>query len=450
MDQKLIQSILYVVGATACSVWIVYRNPARHRFIAFAFCVWILAVGVLSTDVFTIPLPKSFGFQLQFNRVLLILFGIYVVASLFHLRRKSETIGLHAYEYYLISFFCAFLIVLAIHVLLGNIDTKDLLVTYLGWLTFLVFYGTAKKITDVRFARAVFAALIIAGIVNSIVGIMQFFVDENFLRVGAERVAFAGRLRSSGILDAEYTYSYFILTSVVTSLIFLRNRLLKTSIVALGLTGIFLSFHRMSWSITMIVLAWYWFVTSTLRSRLIVFLLSLAVSLVLLLGEIPLFSVSTSSELASERLFQDTITGRVNLLEVAMERISQFWLYGVGSKTSDIYFFDVISSGEKYAATGQVGGIHNLYVNIAYFYGIPVVGLLVLFLISAMGYFARAMRIGGMALFVPGALLVFFSLGNMTNFFFLSSHLALLLGLLLGVGRGLFKEELELQNLLAS
>lgn len=447
MDKNYLLFVAYVIFSACAAGVIIRKSSPKHRVITFLFCVWIIAGDILNTHNFVIPIGNFAGFELQYTRILFLALTLYLIYREFIGRRHLATgTRICHYEIYLSLYFVLSLVAMLYH-LSRSLTLKEITVVYSGWLTFLVFYYTAKNTADLGFVKAVFYSVLCVGILSSLVSIIQFFIDPYFMRTAMGRVAFAGKLRSDGLFTAEYTQSYFLIPAIMVTLTTIKNKW-RYLLVGVFLIGILLTFHRMSWIITSLTIAGYYLLCASKREKIF------AIGGIMILSLIMVFIVSLmstvlniNSDFVSERLFSDTISGRTTIYEVAFHRMQNTWLFGVGSVRTNVYYADILRSGVVWAATGEIGGIHNLFLNMGYFYGLPVVFSFCIFLISTTIFFAKKMHRFGSFYFVPTATIGMFILANLSNWFYLNMQFPLLLSIILGISIAVYQKRLNIHEI---
>ena len=449
MDKYYLLLVAYVIFSTCIAGIIIRTTSPKHNVVAFIFCVWIIAGAVLKTRNFVIPLGSFAGFELQFERILLFSFTIYLIYEKLignlHTTIYTRTCR---YEIYLYMYFFLSFAVMLFH-LSQSLTSKDILIIYSGWLTFLVFYHTVKHSADLGFVKAIFYALLCVGVLSTLVGIIQYFIDPYFIRVGAEREAFSGRLRANGVFSAEYDNSYFLIPATVVALTTVKNKY-RYPLIGIYLIGILLTFHRMSWIITILTFAGYYLFCAPKREKIfaiggILILILIVLYIVFLLPT----GLNINKDFVYNRLLQDTTSGRFNMDEMAFHRIQNAWLLGVGSVRTNTYYADMSKAGMRGFATGEIGGIHNLFLNMGYFYGLPVVISFCAFLFSGTIYFARKMKQCGSFYFIPTAAVVMFILANLSNFFYLNLDVSVLLSIILGTSIAVYQKRLNIHEIIA-
>jgi O-antigen ligase len=295
--------------------------------------------------------------------------------------------------------------------------------------------------------ETILKTLLIVGVISSVVGVYQFFINPDFLRWGFELGAFASFKRANGIYWAEYLQGSFLLISVVSAMIIMKGSIKKVLVIVLLVTGIVLTFHRATWIITIIVFLVYLVLVK--RIRLWQFIGLCVVSIILVRVFLDVNSSFSrefeDSSFVTERLSVDTWTDRIMLYNMALRKIPQYFFFGVGSAKSDIYLHGVMEmGGDIEVASGEVGGIHNFYLLTAFFYGVPTALLLVMFCIGCLMYFVKKTRPGRVFYMISLAAMLIYFLQNIVNMFFLHHEYGLLLAILIGMGVAVYKKKLHL------
>jgi hypothetical protein len=419
--------IVYVSLAMCLAAGITYLNSPKHKFITFVFALWILAVQVLGTDMFTISFAKSTGFDLQFNRILLISFVLYLAWSKTKEMIRGERSHSYSFEKLLVLYYFLSLIVFLVH-LNGVLTLREFVVVYSGWLTFGVFYFTLKCTVDEGMIKSILQALLLMGVFSAIIAVLQFSFDSNFMRIGIAREAFGGKIRSNGLFVAEYYQGYFLIPATIVAMVYLRSIALKTAVIAVNLVGIVLTFHRMSWIIALLIMVIYSLASRKKKAKPVYIVAALLT--VLATGYAMKSSLDTRSSFVLERLLSDTVSGRFRFYEVAIARIQTNWLTGVGNTNTNAYYFDVLRSGQRFDSSGEnVANIHNLFLNMGYFFGLPVLLSFCLFIFSMMKHFWKKALDDGKFYFIASGVVFMFICANLTNWFYLNTDVALLMAI---------------------
>lgn len=133
---------------------------------------------------------------------------------------------------------------------------------------------------------------------------------------------------------------------------------------------------------------------------------------------------------------------------MVLRNIPQNWLIGFGSRKSEVYYYGMLEAGAgKRVTMGERGGIHNGYLSIMFYNGIPSLILYLLFNFLIFLYFWRLARFKHIFYFIPLFVLIMNILSNLTNGFPLSSDLGLLLAVFLGIGVAVYQKNIDVSRL---
>jgi O-antigen ligase len=447
---NIIYLYIYVFLTFLIAVYLILKSGPTHKYITFIIAYWILAGSVLNTEYFIIDIERL-PFDLQPNRIIFILFTIYLIlvwaGKIKNVRVKTRE---PKFEKYLFLYISLSIVIDVIHTV-DILTTKDIILNSTQILTFLVIYLVLKRTADREMINVFIKSLLIACIFSSLIGIYQFLVNPFFFRLGSERLAYAGLLRSNGIFHAEYIQSYFLIMGIVLILFTIPKKLLKYSLLIIFLTAIIFTFHRMSWIVLIIILTLYLIEVKKKKVWQMAALGSIAILLVfLLLSNFPSkLTEVRNSPFIQDRLFADTMTGRIGYYKMVLRNIPQNWLIGFGSRKSDVYYYGMLEAGaSKSYALGEEGGIHNGYLEIMFYNGIPSLILYLLFNFLIFLYFWRLAGFKHIFYFIPLFVLIMNILSNLTNGFPLSSDLGLLLAVFLGIGVAAYQKNIDMSRLI--
>ena len=441
---------IYVFFTFFIAVYLTLKSNPAHKFITFIITYWLLAGSVLNTEYFIIDI-KSLPFDLQPPRIIFILFTTYLIL-VWAGRIKNVKVNTQEpkFERYLFIYIFLSIVVTSIHTI-DLLGFKDLVLNSTKIFTFLIIYLVLKRTADERMIKTLFRALIIVCIFSSIIGIYQFLVNPLFFRLGSERGAFGGLMRSNGIYHAEYIQSYFLIPGIILTLFTVRSKLFRNTLIGLFLFGIIFTFHRSSWIITILLFILFFINAQKKKVWQMVTVGGIVVFFILLFSSIFLPNISNvkRSPFVQERLLADTATGRIALYSMAIKELPESWLFGVGSFKSDAYYSGVLSAGGgKAVASGERGGIHNLYIGMAYFSGLPVIIMFILFLTMVFSYFWRLSKTVSIFFLIILFDVIKYIVLNMTNSFGLSVNLGLLLAIYLGIGVAVYQKNIDMSRLL--
>jgi hypothetical protein len=439
---------IYVFIALLISIYLTIKNNPDNKFITFIIAFWILAGSVLNTEYFIIDI-KSLPFDFQPTRIIFILFCIYLLITYITEHDKEQVNVKNAkFEIFLYLFIFLSIIVDTIHTL-DILTLKDLILNATNILTFLVIYLVLKIKADGGMVKVFGKALLIVCTISSLIGIYQFLFDPLFCNVGFLREAFGRSYRSNGIFHAEYIQSYFLIPGIILALLTMHKSLLKYTLVSLFLLGIIVTFHRMSWIITIALIVFYHI---EVKKRKVWQVISVVVCIgVALLYFSSMLSLNLNkfrrSSLVRERLLSDTMSGRMAFYGMVIKKIRQSWLIGFGSEKSKTYYYGMLEAGApKSYAIGEKGGIHNGHLDVMFYRGIPVFLVYSLFLILAFHYFWNLSKYEHVLYFIPLSETIKFILSNMTNSFSLNSDIGILFAIITGCGIAVFQKNIDMSE----
>lgn len=441
---------IYVVVTFLITAHLTLKSNSSNKYITFIIAYWILAGSVLNTSYFIIDI-QSLPFDFQPDRIIFILFSIYLFFTYIseHNSERFNTENLK-FEKYLYIYIFLSITVDIIHTI-GVLSLKDVILNATKIFTFLVIYLVLKRTADREMLKVAGKALLIVCTISSLIGIYQFLIDPFFFRIGSERIAFAGYLRSNGIFGSELSQSYFLIPGIVVTLFTIRNNLLKYGLIALFSLSIIFTFHRMSWIITILTLALYLIKVKKKNAWQII---AVGVYLVVALTYFSsVFSLNLTnisrSDLVQERLLEKTMSDRITYYTMVLKKIPQSWLIGFGSRKSKVYYSGMLEVEPSYAS-GERGGIHNGYLAIMFYRGIPVMILYTFFLILAFYNFWTLAKFKHIFYFIPSFELVKYILLNITNSVDLYNDLGLLFAIFLGTGVAVYQKNIDMSDVIVN
>ena len=373
---------IYIFVTFLIAIYLTLRNNPAHKYITFIIAYWLLAGSVLNTEYFIIDI-KRLPFDLHPRRVIFILFSIDLILVWVggHKDKKNKLQG-PKFERYLVLYVFLSIIVTLIHTM-GIVGVKEAIVSATSIFAFLVIYLVLKRTSDRGMIRVFFKALLIVCTISSLIGICQFLFDPLFFRLGSERQAFSSFLRSNGVYHAEYIQSYFLLPGIILALFTIRTNLLKYTLIVLFLLGVILTFHRMSWIITILLFALY-LIEVKKKNVWQMITVGIAVALVFLFSAMffPRLTEIERSSFVQDRFLADTMTERMSFYGLIFKNFSTSWLIGFGSGRSNVYYKIMSEAGmDEEWCRAERGGIHNLYLAIMFFKGVPVLIVFLMFIV---------------------------------------------------------------------
>jgi hypothetical protein len=424
----------YVLFAFIAAAVLTFSGTKKYRLITFIISFWILGGSIIHLGAYNLPL-RMLGGEMQIKRFVLLILTPYLIFLTFlkpQSREKMETLPFEKYFYALVGWY---IIVTGYHFFNGLFTKREFIGVVEGMMVVFIFYLIIRRTADASILKVIGRAIILASVLSSLVALVQFFGNTWFMRVGGALPAFGGKFRSNGIFHTEYTHSYVTIGALIVSLVGMRPGKLKVMIIGLLLAGIAVSFHRMSWLITVFVILGYLILHKRKSLRLITLVFPFVVSAVLFLALelFPVIDYLEGTSFYSERLTANTWETRQKLNEMVFRQLDEIAFVGAGSTKSHLYYYSIMDAdmGEEWA-TGARGGFHNLYVYYLFVYGIPFVVLFGVFLFSIVKFFFKQIA-GGLPIFlVPLLFMVMFIIMNLSNSFPLEADFGFYVGLFLG------------------
>jgi len=379
-----------------------------------------------------------FGFDLQPRRLLFLVLAGVLIFSFINPKRpkgsehKQKNSTINSFELWMIIFF-----VIAIFSQIININlvgTRITIANITNMAAFALVYICAKKYMTTEAFGVLLKGLLIFAVISSLIGILQFFVDDQFFRLGSYRGGVTGFVRSNGLFVSEYEQGMYLAIALPIGIGILSNRYLKILYVGILALGVFVTLHRMSAIAFILALMITWFLS--IKDDIGKIALSLLVVSLVLVGLILISWTNVTSQgfldtLINERLLVDNTTIRMDLNEFAVELIKKYPL-GIGDYFTEIYDNEARLNQIDTLDYGALR-IHNGYLAAGVKYG--VLGLLTfsIFLFSTALFFIRRRVELDWMWYVPVISILVIVIFNLTqDFSFLGNSATILWALLLG------------------
>jgi len=278
-------------------------------------------------------------------------------------------------------------------------------------------------------------SIVIGAVLASFTGLIQFFIDPMFLRVGDQRLAFGSTIRSNGIFINEYLNAYFLITAMTWVMVTYKNGLLKNGLLALFTLGVLFSFQRMSWLIlTIVVFIYIVFIQRVAIGKLI----ALGLTGIAVLITIFLFFRADimNSTLVKQRL-SEPINSRGGYYATAIGNVGKKPMFGFGGKNNETYYYAMLLiTHDRDRATGITGDFHSGYFSTMFFYGLPAFLAFIGIVLSSIFYFGKLLN-KNLIFSIPFLVALLYGIGNLTNTFLLDAYLCLLFAIHMGIGQKL-------------
>ena len=431
--------LIYTIFALISITYVVCK--ARNKLIIGLFSFWLFGYPILANPKYEINI-KLFNFVLLPNRIILLplLFIVFftLIRNISRRNRFSSAIVTNNhylfYEIWIVLYFIAIFVSEIISY--DRIGFRTVIQAISDPLVFLLFYFSMRWLITPKDFDLLLRSILGFAIISSIVGLVQFFVDPGFLRIGVYRWAFGHYIRSNGLFSAEYDQGFFQISSLLICFIIYRNRLMQIIFVLVSSAAVFVTMHRLSWAtwgIALIIIGYYKLKTSKY------ILLKLNIGLLILIG---VFSIATT--IISRNHFLDALVGRLtaNTLIVRMDYyrfafdVIRNNPFGVGIYWTPYYNQLAYSKGmpfnyENYAHP-LAFVVHNGFLSAGVLHG--VIGFITFFLFTfgTILFFLGKFRKDSNIFLLPFGMSIIFLMYNLTqDFSDFGSQIMILYGVLL-------------------
>ena len=205
--------------------------------------------------------------------------------------------------------------------------------------------------------------------------------------------------------------------------------------------GVISSFQRMSWIVLSLVLITY--LVSIRRMALQKLLVLGLAGLSLLIGVALFFYRDIAqSALVQDRLV-DSIDGRKGYYGLVLNNIHKKPVFGYGNLKNDVYYENMLRiTGSRDRATAESGDLHSGYFSALFLYGIPAAAFFILFVVSAVYHYSRAITVNRYFI-IPFLVSILYMIGNLTNTFLFLKYISILFAIHIGIGMGIEKIRLQ-------
>ena len=423
-------ALVFILGV----LW-VYRSELKYKFEAFVI-VFYMMTGNLN-DILTFAIPGVSAFEIQPDRFLLLMFSVFLFRRAFY--SKEKIIPKNAWT---IPWFMVMLILYCLFKsisLFSHVDTiklSEIIIKSLHVVNILLIIFCLRLIYTPELIKIFEKAIIVGAITTSIASLIQMGYDPMFVRMGDIRIAFGDVYRVNGIFNAEYYSSYFLIIAATWVLLKFKNERKKIGLVILFSLGIFMTFHRMSWALYLLIFGIYFLFYA--RPQWDKLLLAGTTGLTVLLFLFITFQREiVNSTLVKERVTEE-VGSRFGYYSMVYENIEDKPILGFGNHNNEVYYYNMLHiTRMPDRATGKTGGIHSGYLSAMFYYGIPAFIFFTLFVLSTIYYFGRLfLKTGNVFFLIIFFLSLIFGFANISNTLLFKESLGLQLAIYLGLGLG--------------
>jgi hypothetical protein len=334
-------------------------------------------------------ISTPFDFDLQPTRLVFLLIMAFFV---YHSRELLRELVCRAGQ---VLFFekmlIGFLLVAIVSLAMSSLSVRIVLVQATSLLAFPSFYLLAKRyITGHQDIAILLSMFVYFAVLSVAAALVQFFIDPEFFRVSAQRLAYGETYRANGFFPGEYEQGIFLSCMAALVVYSMRNWFLRLFLLAIFSLGVFVTMHRGSWIIFVFVVIYMSVlaIKNPSNSQKRAYLLASVFGAAALLSAGTFMTkspVDVSSDFMQDRFLTDTLSIRVNLLDFGMYVIRHN-PFGVGDYQAEEYWQLYYQYGLRYHM-GTPLVIHNGYLAATAKHGIIGGVFFVLFLLSGLSYY---------------------------------------------------------------
>ncbi|MGB5419011.1 O-antigen ligase family protein [Algibacter sp.] len=427
--------VFFILAALA-SLYLVIKSKSRYKFEIFFLTFYLLTGN--TNSLLTLKIPGFSLFEIQPERFLFFVFSYLILRKSLFAKTKFSIYINGKTPWFMVALF-GFIISLIVSqiVNISHVGIGPVLKNILDALNFLVIIIAIQLMADKASYDLVGKTIIIGAIVSTIISLIQLTIDPYFLRIGDNRLAFGGVLRSNGIFSTEYFNSYYLIIAISWALITIKNNLLKIGLVCFFSLGVISSFQRMSWIILILVILTYliYIKKMAIEKLLLAGLTSLAILLSL---SIFYYQDIMNSSLVKERL-SESVDGRKGYYSMVLDNIGKKPIFGYGDLKNEVYYINLLRiTGDRDRATATTGDLHSGYFSSLFLYGIPACTFFILFVVLAVFYYSKSIN-ENLYFVIPFLVAIIYMVGNLTNTFLFFKHITFLFAVHIGIGMGINK-----------
>ena len=421
-------------GIAVCiSLWLVSRCQSNYKPELFFLSFYFLTGN--ANELLTLSIPGLSFFEIQPDRFLFLLFSFLLARRLLFSRGELPlkfTGRMPGFKIALYLYVAWIIISQIYHT--NDLGVSDVILSCIYAINVLILIYGLQLITDRESLRVIGTVIVIGAVVTSLVSLVQISVDQLFMKIGDQRIAFGSTLRSNGIFNNEYCNAYFIITALAWTLTTVKNSRIKYLLYALFAAAVFSTFMRMSWLILIIISAIYF-----LKIEKIAFEKLAVLGLVGIISLLTLFIVYNreimNSGIVKERL-SEAPDSRLGYYKMVTDNIGKKPLFGYGGKNNELYYYSMLLiTHSRKRATGEEGDIHSGYFSSLFYYGVPGLLFFIAFVFLSLFYFGPLYS-HHTFFAIPFLLGLLYAIGNLSNTLLLDQYMAIIYAMHLGLGLG--------------
>ena len=424
---------IYFVVALAWVCYWVLNSSIKYKFELIVLCFFLMTNDI--NEFLTFKIPGIGFFEIQPERALFLTFSFLLFREWSFFKDRIKTpMPTTPWFLVLVILFVAFKTISQMYHADQLGGPQKVFILFLESMNIIVLIYAVQIIVNKESVSIIGKSIIFAGVFTALISVIQVAYDPFFMRIGDLRKAFGPVFRANGIFSSENYNSCFMILSIAWVLYSIPKGWLRLALIGFLSFGVFLTFHRMSYLILFCVLAIYFLLIERIAlDKLIAMGLG---GICLLLVVAILFNREImNSSVVQERLAEDQ-GGRFGYYVMVYNYIGDKPILGYGGKKNEVYYESMMKiTRESNRATGTTGGIHNSYLSIMFYFGIPAFIFYTGFVLISLLYFGR-LSFYHLIFSIPLVLGIFYAIGGMTNSYLFHRFPSILYAIHLGIGLG--------------
>ena len=395
--------------------------------------------------------PGWLPFDFQPNRVLLLFLLLLLSLNYLGVVGPSAKFRNRLHKPDFIKYLVLYIVFVCIAMLINRnvLTIKRIIAVPLEPFTFLLLYEASRIFITEKLLKKILYAILIMASFNAVIAFYQVAIDPYFLRTGTPRIAFGGIYRAYGVFPTEYVLGGFQLISLFTAFVFIKRKMLRYLLISLISASIFVTFHRLDLLILVVGVLIYLSKYSKKKTSVPVLAALFLVAVAIIPSYMVMKSITGGSQFVSERLGDDTVTGRFQQFALVIKAMPGHPL-GVGSYDNPAYQKLMISHGMTKSILRPDGrqeavalGVHNGFLGAGIQYGIAAMIVFFILLWKMFRYFYKRASRSNPLTVIPLFSVAIWILSNISNgIIVFSSYNILVVALLCGAFVGMYEKGL--------
>ena len=190
----------YLVFAAVLAFYLVVKSDSKYKIELFFISFYLLTGNY--NNLLLIEIPGFNFFKIPPIRFIYLMLLFFIIRKKWYSNRKIKITLNKSMPWFEVALF-AYVILLSISVFI-NIFPQGIKVI-LDAVAFIIIAKALGLMADKASYDLIGRTIIIAAVISSIVSLLQLTIDPYLLRLGDNRSAFGGVLRSNGIFGADIT-----------------------------------------------------------------------------------------------------------------------------------------------------------------------------------------------------------------------------------------------------